>query len=194
MNGNSDRSRAFLRNTSLAVTSPHSPQRITCDPSAVVQPRAAILFRCYSNGSRAFILSIYLEVTSRQIFRARFSLWRHIFPAIHPMFQRNQRGYHVKKTSNVFVFHAEWGSLYYLLPLYTQKLQVSALQWLSPWDGHFAHLLRTCLGAASNSAKKLHKQMLLIFGRSLTTLRVCQKPLQMKLRTCSYYKFVRQLR
>jgi hypothetical protein len=97
MNGNSDRSRAFLRNTSLAVTSPHSPQRFTCYPSAVVQPRAAILFRCYSNGSCVFLLSIYLSVTSRQIFRARFSLWRHIFPAIHPMFQRNQRRYHVKK-------------------------------------------------------------------------------------------------
>jgi hypothetical protein len=89
-------SRAFLRNTSLAVTSPHSPQRVTCYPSAVFQPRAAILFRCYSNGSRAFLLSIYLSVTSRQIFRACFSLWRHIFPAIHPMFRRNQRRYHVK--------------------------------------------------------------------------------------------------
>jgi hypothetical protein len=37
----SDRSCAFLRNTSLAVTSQHSPQRVTCPPSAVVEPRAA---------------------------------------------------------------------------------------------------------------------------------------------------------
>jgi hypothetical protein len=37
----SDRSRAVLRNTSLAVTSQHSPQHVTCPPSAVVEPRAA---------------------------------------------------------------------------------------------------------------------------------------------------------
>jgi hypothetical protein len=40
-------------------------------------------------------------VTSRQISRGRalaadLTLWRHLFPAIHPMLQQNQRRYHVK--------------------------------------------------------------------------------------------------
>jgi hypothetical protein len=83
-----DRSRAFLCNTSLAVTSQHSPQRVTCPPRG--------RWTQSGHGSRAFLLSIYLAVTSRQIFRGRFSLWRHFFPAIHPMLQRNQRRYHVK--------------------------------------------------------------------------------------------------
>jgi hypothetical protein len=29
-------------------------------------------------------------------FEGEFTLWRHLFPAIHPVFQRNQRRYHVK--------------------------------------------------------------------------------------------------
>jgi hypothetical protein len=53
-------------------------------PSAVVEPRAAILFRCYGNGSRAFLLSIYLTVTSRQIFRGRVYAMTSPFPSYTP--------------------------------------------------------------------------------------------------------------
>jgi hypothetical protein len=53
-------------------------------PSAVVQPRAAILFRCYGNGWRAFLLSIYLAVTSRQIFPGRVYAVMSPFPSYTP--------------------------------------------------------------------------------------------------------------
>jgi hypothetical protein len=49
-----------------------------------------------SNASRDPPLSIYLDVTSRYI-RVRLSLWRHLFTAEPPVYQRNQRRYHVKK-------------------------------------------------------------------------------------------------
>jgi hypothetical protein len=54
-----------------------------CCLSGVVEPRAAILFRCYGNGSRAFLLSIYLAVTSRPLFRGRVYAVTSPFPS-HP--------------------------------------------------------------------------------------------------------------
>jgi hypothetical protein len=42
------------------------------------------LFRCYGNGSRAFLLSIYLAVTSRQIFRGRVYAVTSPFPSNTP--------------------------------------------------------------------------------------------------------------
>jgi hypothetical protein len=56
-------------------------------PSAVVEPRAAILFRYYR------YISQWRHARS---FEGEYTLWRHLSPAIHPMFQRNQRRYHVK--------------------------------------------------------------------------------------------------
>jgi hypothetical protein len=56
-----------------------------------------------------FVRNTSLAVTSRQISRARphgrslardLTLWRHLFPAIHPMLQRNQRRYHVNNTND----------------------------------------------------------------------------------------------
>jgi hypothetical protein len=42
------------------------------------------LFRCYGNGSRAFLLSIYLAVTSHQIFRGRVYAVTSPFPSHTP--------------------------------------------------------------------------------------------------------------
>jgi hypothetical protein len=42
------------------------------------------LFRCYGNGSRAFLLSIYLAVTSRPLFRGRVYAVTSPFPSPPP--------------------------------------------------------------------------------------------------------------
>jgi hypothetical protein len=75
-----------------------SPMRAmgTSSSTSRVGMMARILVPYRAKDACAFLLSIYLAVTSRPICRGRFSLWRHLFPALHPMLQRKQRRYHVK--------------------------------------------------------------------------------------------------
>jgi hypothetical protein len=65
-------------------------------------------------------LSIYLEVTSRYI-RVRLSLWRHLFTAEPPVYQRNQRRYHVKRATAVVSCLHIW-YVHPLWPLSTQMM------------------------------------------------------------------------
>jgi hypothetical protein len=61
--------------------------------------RAAILFRYYR------YISQWRHARS---FEGEYTLWRQLFPAIQPMFQRNQRRYHIKKTRyNKRIFYSE---------------------------------------------------------------------------------------
>jgi hypothetical protein len=76
---------------------------LNCYPVMMDQPRAAILFRRHGNWSRDLPLTVYRWVTSRVRSKSRVSLWRHLFTAEPPVYQRNQRRYHVKKSKNLLL-------------------------------------------------------------------------------------------
>jgi hypothetical protein len=72
--------------------------------SCVASPRSFKPERPYCSVARAtdHVHSYYRYISQWRHARSlegEFTLWRHLFPAIHPMFQRNQRRYHVKRFS-----------------------------------------------------------------------------------------------
>jgi hypothetical protein len=74
--------------------------------SYVASPRSLNPERPYCSVAMAtdHVLSYYRYISQwrhARSFEGVYTLWRHLFPAIHPMFQRNQRRYHVKKNPSL---------------------------------------------------------------------------------------------